>query len=148
MNNVVEFVKPKGFILDTNVVSEIMKPTPDSIVRVWLNTQVYSTLYLSSITLAELLFGVAILPDGRRKEILAKALSSSLKLFEQRVLAFDTKAAQKYADIGAIARAKGLGLPTPDSYIAAIAKANDLGVATRDVAPFQAVGLKVVNPWG
>ncbi len=134
-------------VLDTNVVSEAMKATPNPAVLAWLDEQAAETLYLSSVTLAELLFGIGVLPAGRRKEALTQMLDGLLALFEDRVLAFDTNAARHYADLAVTARAVGKGFPTPDGYIAAIAKARGFTVATRDVAPFKAVGLSVINPW-
>ena len=134
-------------VLDTNVVSEAMKATPNPAVLAWLDEQAAETLYLSSVTLAELLFGIGVLPAGRRKEALTQMLDGLLALFEDRVLAFDTNAARRYADLAVTARAVGKGFPTPDGYIAAIAKARGFTVATRDVAPFKAVGLNVINPW-
>ena len=134
-------------VLDTNVVSEAMKATPNPAVLAWLDEQAAETLYLSSVTLAELLFGIGVLPAGRRKEALTQMLDGLLALFEDRVLAFDTAAARRYADLAVTARATGKGFPTPDGYIAAIAKARGFTVATRDVAPFKAVGLSVINPW-
>ena len=134
-------------VLDTNVVSEAMKATPNPVVLAWLDEQAAETLYLSSVTLAELLFGMGGLPAGRRKEALTQMLDGLLALFEDRVLAFDTAAARRYADLAVTARAAGKGFPTPDGYIAAIAKARGFTVATRDVAPFKAVGLNVINPW-
>jgi len=134
-------------VLDTNVVSEAMKAAPNPAVLAWLDEQAAETLYLSSVTLAELLFGIGVLPAGRRKEALTQMLDGLLALFEDRVLAFDTNAARHYADLAVTARAAGKGFPTPDGYIAAIAKARGFTVATRDVAPFKAVGLNVINPW-
>lgn len=134
-------------VLDTNVVSEAMKTEPNRAVLAWLDEQAAETLYLSSVTLAELLFGIGALPAGRRKEALAQTLDGLLALFGNRVLAFDTDAAQHYAALAVAARAAGKGFPTPDGYIAAIATARGFTVATRDVAPFKAAGLSVINPW-
>ncbi|MDD5375460.1 type II toxin-antitoxin system VapC family toxin [Acidithiobacillus sp.] len=134
-------------VLDTNVVSEAMKAKPNSAVRAWLDDQAAETLYLSSITLAELLFGIGALPSGRRKDALTQTLDGLLELFRDRVLAFDTDAARRYAELAVNARAAGKGFPTPDGYIAAIANARGFTVATRDVAPFLAAGLTVINPW-
>ncbi len=134
-------------VLDTNVISEAMKPEPHPGVLTWLNEQAIETLYLSSVTLAELLFGIAALPIGRRKNILAKTLDGLLDLFGNRILPFDVNAARHYADLAVTARSAGQGFPTPDGYIAAIATAHGFIVATRDIAPFHAVGLKVINPW-
>ena len=134
-------------VLDTNVVSEAMKPAPDPALRSWLNEQVAETLYLASVTLAELLFGIGALPDGRRKKALAEMLDGVLELFGDRVLPFDIGAARYYAGLAVTARAAGKGFPTPDGYIAAIAASRGFIVATRDISPFEAAGLTVVNPW-
>ncbi|MBU6436479.1 MAG: type II toxin-antitoxin system VapC family toxin [Betaproteobacteria bacterium] len=133
-------------VLDTNVVSEAMRPAPHATVRAWLNAQVASTLYLSSVTLAEL-FGIGALPAGRRKDRLARTLDGLLALFDERVLPFDTDAARHHAALAVRARRAGHGFPTPDGYIAAIAASRGFSVATRDTAPFQAAGLNVINPW-
>jgi len=134
-------------VLDTNVVSEAMKREPNPAVLAWLNEQAAETLYLSSITLAELLFGIGALPAGRRKQALARAVDGLLALFGERVLAFDTDAARHYGELAVAARAAGHGFPLPDGYIAAIAAARGCTVATRDVAPFRSVGLDVIDPW-
>jgi predicted nucleic acid-binding protein len=134
-------------LLDTNVISEAMKPEPNLRVRAWLNEQVVETLYLSSVTLAELLFGIASLPTGKRKDGLQLALDGLLSLFKGRIVPFDADAARCYAALAVLARSHGKGFPTPDGYIAAIAAAHGLTVASRDKAPFEAAGVKVINPW-
>lgn len=134
-------------LLDTNVISEAMKSAPDVGVRDWLDAQAAETLFLSSITVAELLYGIGTLPEGRRKGNLAAALKGVLKLFEARILPFDTEAAKRYADLAVTARRAGRGFPTPDGYIAAVAAAHDFTVASRDTSAFAAAGLTVVNPW-
>jgi|ERR1035437_755367 predicted nucleic acid-binding protein len=134
-------------ILDTNVVSEAMKPEPDSAVRAWLNEQAAETLYLSSVTLAELLFGIRALPAGKRKNMLALTLDGLMKLFRDRVLPFDIDAARHYAELAVTAKAAGRGFPTPDGYIAAIAASRGFIVASRDTAPYKAAKVKVINPW-
>lgn len=134
-------------VLDTNVICEAMKPQPHPAVRAWLNDQAAETLYLSSVTLAELLFSIAALPAGKRKDMLALAVDGLLELFQGRVLPFDAEAARQYAELAVIARATGRGFPTPDGYIAAIAVSRGYIVATRDTAPFQAANVAVINPW-
>jgi len=134
-------------VLDTNVVSEAMKPEPHPVVRAWLNNQSIETLYLSSVTVAEMMFGIGALPVGKRKDMLAQALDGVLRLFRDRVLPFDIDAARCYADLAVTARASGRGFPTPDGYIAAIAASRGFMVASRDTAPYEAVSLRVVNPW-
>ena len=134
-------------VLDTNVISEAMKPSAHPAVSAWLNAQVAETLYLSSVTLAELLYGIGALPEGRRKNALASTLDGLLELFGSRVLPFDTEAARCYAQLATRARAAGKGFPTPDGYIAATAVARGFAVASRDTSPFAAAGVSVINPW-
>ena len=134
-------------VLDTNVVSEAMKPEPHPAVRAWLNNQAAETLYLSSVTLAELLFGIGALPAGKRQDMLAQTLDGLLGLFRDRVLPFDIDAARHYAALAVTARAAGRGFPTPDGYLAAIAVSRGFIVASRDIAPFEAAGVRVINPW-
>ncbi|NBU28192.1 MAG: type II toxin-antitoxin system VapC family toxin [Caulobacteraceae bacterium] len=134
-------------LLDTNVVSEAMKPEPNPAVRDWLDAQAAETLFLSSITLAELMFGIGALPAGRRRDGLTRVLEQLLDLFAGRILAFDTEAAMRYAGLAVRARAAGKGFPTPDGYIAAIAAAQGFAVASRDTSAFTAAGLTVMDPW-
>ncbi len=134
-------------ILDPYVVSEAMKPEPHPAVRAWLNEQAAETLYLSSVTLAELLFGIRALPAGKHKEMLTLALDGLMGLFRDRVLPFDTDAARCYADLAVTARASGRGFPTPDGYIAAIATSRGYSVASRDTAPYAAARVPAINPW-
>lgn len=134
-------------VLDTNVVSEAMKPDPHPPVRAWLNDQAAETLYLSSVTLAELLFGIAALPSGKRKDMLGKALDGLMGLFRDRVLPFDADAARRYAGLAVTAKTGGRGFPMPDGYIAAIAASRGFIVASRDTAPYEAAGVSVINPW-
>ncbi|MBM3517449.1 MAG: type II toxin-antitoxin system VapC family toxin [Alphaproteobacteria bacterium] len=134
-------------LLDTNVVSEAMKPEPHSRLLDWLDAQAAETLSLSSVTIAELLFGIGVLPTGKRKDRLAAALDGVLDLFAARILPFDTSAARRYADLAVKARAAGRGFPTPDGYIAAIAAAHGFTVASRDTNAFNAAGLTVSDPW-
>jgi toxin FitB len=134
-------------VLDTNVVSEAMKPEPHRAVRAWLNNQANETLYLSSVTLAELLFGIASLPAGKRRNMLAQTLDGLMGLFRDRVLPFDADAARRYAELAVTAKTSGRGFPTPDGYIAAIATSRGFIVASRDTAPYEAAGVSVINPW-
>lgn len=99
------------------------------------------------MTLAELLFGIGVLPAGKRKDMLAQALDGLLGLFRDRVLPFDIDAARRYAELAATAKGAGRGSPTPDGYIAAIAASRGFIVASRDTAPYEAASVTVVNPW-
>jgi predicted nucleic acid-binding protein len=100
-------------LLDTNIVSEAMKPEPNLVVRKWLDEQSAETLYLSSITIAELMFGIGALPKGKRRDKLTAALDSVLELFAERILPFDTNAARCYAGLAVKALAAGKASPLP-----------------------------------
>jgi toxin FitB len=135
-------------LLDTNVVSEPLRAAPDARVIEWIDAQPLETLFLSAITVAELRAGVALLPAGRRRTGLHESLERRvLPLFAGRVLAFDLACTQAYAEMIAKARAAGLAIASADGYIAAIAVANGLMVATRDTTPFKAAGTAVIDPW-
>jgi len=134
-------------LLDTNVVSETMRTEPHPSVTGWLDAQAAETLFLSSITVAEAMFGVGALPQGGRKDRLAEKLEGLLALFGARILPFDTAAARHYAVFATKARATGKGFPTPNGYTAAIAAAHGFAVASRDASAFTAAGLTVVDPW-
>ncbi|GAB7541045.1 MULTISPECIES: type II toxin-antitoxin system VapC family toxin [unclassified Cupriavidus] len=135
-------------LLDTNVVSEPLRAVGDPSVLAWIDAQNIETLYLAAISLAELRFGIAAMPAGKRREILQTSLERRvLPLFAGRILSFDAAASSAYAEIRARARAQGMAIATADGYIAATAAANGLTVATRDTAPFEAAGLEIINPW-
>lgn len=134
-------------VLDTNVISEAMKPEPHPKVKAWLNAQAAESLYLSSITLAELQFGIATLTDGKCKTVLLQALDGVVALFTGRILSFDQAAAIHYGSLAARARATGKGFPVPDGYIAAIAVSQGFKVATRDMSAFAAANIDAINPW-
>lgn len=135
-------------LLDTNVVSEPLRPAPEARVVEWLDAQPLETLYLSAMTVAELRAGVALLPAGKRRNTLNEYLKKRvLPSFVGRVLPFDLACTNAYAEALATARKAGSGIETADACIAAVAVANGLTVATRDTSPFQAAGLTVINPW-
>ena len=135
-------------LLDTNVVSEPLRPAPDARVVAWIDAQALATLYLSAITVGELRASVALLPAGKRRTGLQASLETQvLPLFAGRVLPFDLACTQAYAELMAKARVAGLAITSADGYIAAIAAANGLAVATRDTGPFEAAGATVINPW-
>jgi hypothetical protein len=135
-------------LLDTNVVSEPMRPKPDRNVLAWLDAQVAETLYLSTVSLGELLLGIESLPTGKRRKALASALGDQVvALFGERIVPFDLAAAQTYAKIVTRARRHGHAIAVADAQIAAIAASRHFSVATRDEAPFQAADIPVINPW-
>jgi len=135
-------------LLDTNVISEPWKPVPDEAVIAWLDAQAVETLFISAITIAELRFGIAAMPSGRRQTILLDRLEGEvLPHFSGRILSFDLTTSQFYSELMARARASGKAIGTADGYIAATAAANGLTISTRDTSPFEAAGVKVINPW-
>ena len=135
-------------LLDTNVVSEPLKSAGDANVLAWIDAQIIETLYLSTISLAELRFGIAALPEGKRRDTLHFSLEQRiLPLFVGRILLFDDPASKSYATLRARVRAIGQAIAPADGYIAAIAAMHGFAVATRDTSPFNAAGLVVINPW-
>lgn len=135
-------------ILDTNVISEINKRSVDANVRAWLRTQSPQDLFATSISLAEILYGVEILVDGKRKAELRDDMESVfVRYFRSRILPFDDRAARVYGILVAAARARGKSILIADGQIAAIAHVHAFTVATRDTSPFEAAGVPVINPW-
>lgn len=135
-------------VLDTNVVSEALKPIRDQRVLDWLNSQSAATLYSTSVTLAEMLIGIELLPEGKRKTSLTAMLAEvSGRLFADRILPFEARMARTMAEVNRMAVSKGHNILFADCQIAAIAAFHGFSVATRDEAPFRAAGLTVINPW-
>ncbi|MYD79006.1 MAG: type II toxin-antitoxin system VapC family toxin [Gammaproteobacteria bacterium] len=135
-------------LVDTSVVSEPMRSSPEPLVSKWLNSQALETLFLSAITVAELRYGIGTLPTGRRRDRLCEALETQiLPMFAGRVLAFDVSTSEVYAELMAKVRLAGRAISRTDGYIAATAIANAMTVATRHTSPFEVAGLKTVNPW-
>ena len=136
------------YVLDTNVVSELMRPAPDPSVEAWVAKHPAAHLYLSSIGEAELRYGVAIMPAGRRREALAAAVDGLVREdFAGRVLPFDSAAAHAYAEIAAARRRAGRPVSQADCQIAAIAHARGLALATRNVRDFAGMGIEIADPW-
>lgn len=135
-------------ILDTNVLSELMRPESDARVIAWVAARPTSSLFLTTVSEAELRYGMALLPTGRRKSRLTQALEEMLREeFSQRILPFDRDAASAYAEIVAHRRQTGQPIAQFDAQIAAIARARDAGVATRNEDDFSDCGIEVLNPW-
>ena len=135
-------------LLDTNVVSEVMKARPGKAVLAWLNSQESEKLYVSAITMGEITYGLRILPDGKRRSELRERFEQFIgQGFDQRVLAYDESAARLYGTL--MGDRKELGRPSsiPDGQIAAIARRDRLAVATRNVLDFESCGIEVVNPF-
>jgi predicted nucleic acid-binding protein len=135
-------------VLDTNVVSEMMRPIPDATVKQWLNAQVTEELWLNSIIVAELFFGVARMPEGVRKQRFTQASKEIVEQnFAGRILSFDLEAAAAYAEISARCMAKGHPIDMADAQIAAICWVQDAQLATRNTKHFEGLGLSLINPW-
>lgn len=135
-------------ILDTNVISEAMSSSPNSHVSRWLSDQLTSLLFTTTISLAEILYGIELLPPGkRRNELLVSAESMFPKLFAARILTFDEAAARAFAPIAVRRRSSGRPITIFDAQIAAIARANGAALATRNTGDFEECGVRVVNPW-
>jgi len=141
-------IAPRLIILDTNVVSELARPVPDARVLEWLGAQPPGDVFLSAVTEAELRYGVAILPEGRRRNELAVALDNFIGgEFAGRALPFDSFAAQAYATIAAERRTAGRPIAPFDAQIAAIARSLGASVATRDAGGFEGTGIELIDPW-
>lgn len=135
-------------ILDTNVISEVMKVSRDPVVFTWLSIQPTETLFITATSLSELLTGIEILPAGRRRDALRNGISEIINIyFDTRVLPFDKDAAAANAFLIAKARKAGTSISMQDAQIASIAYVHGFTVATRDTSPFKSLGLKVINPW-
>lgn len=135
-------------VLDTNVLSEAMRPKPDASVARWLEAAPPASLFTTAISEAELLYGAGLLAAGRRRQALEQALRQLFASdFAGRVLAFDAAAAQAFAAIAAARRRAGRPIATLDAQIAAIARAHGAAVATRNLADFDGCGVEVINPW-
>jgi predicted nucleic acid-binding protein len=132
-------------LLDTNVVSELMKSTPDRAVMVWMDAVPGATAFLSAVTQAEILYGVALVPKGKRREGLTHAAHTVLETyFRGRILPFDSDAAEALA---AARREAGRPISQSDAQIAAIARSRGAALATRNVPDFQGCGIEIINPW-
>ncbi len=135
-------------VLDTNVLSELLRPSPTRQVEAWLSAQDGTQVYFTTIGEAELRHGVAIMPAGKRRAELSKAIEGMLNEdFRDRVLPFDRAAARAYAAIAAERRAAGRPISQFDCQICAIARARDAVIATRNTADFEGCGVVLVDPW-
>ena len=135
-------------VLDTPVVSELMRGRPNPVVVNWLDRHPTGELFVTAVTEAEVRTGIAFLPDGARRRGLAAAADRAFgNLFAGRILPFDSAAAHVYAEIAARRRAAGRPLSQPDGQIAAIARTRNMAVATRNVRDFEYIDAEVIDPW-
>ena len=136
------------FLLDTNVLSELMKTQSDAKVIAWLDQQLDSELFYCAISKAEIEWGIAKLPDGKRKQQLDASAQDIFALFEGRCLAYDCQAASAYVEVAQTAKLAGRPMSVEDMMIAAITLVNGASLVTRNLADFEALnGLTAINPW-
>ena len=135
-------------VLDTNVVSELMRDHPHPAVLAWLDARPARRLFVTAVTEAEVCTGLAFLPEGKRRRRLTEAADRAFGgLFKGRVLPFDSRAARSYAQIVAACRAAGRPISQSDAQIAATAQSRGMAVATRNLRDFQDTGIDLVDPW-
>jgi predicted nucleic acid-binding protein len=135
-------------LLDTNILSELMRPLPTAVVEEWLGAQMSASLFISAVTEAELRFGVALLADGKRRSRLAEELDKMLaEDFAERILPFDSAAAISYARVASQRRKAGRPIAQADAQIVAIALSRGAALATRNVTDFADCGVDLINPW-
>jgi len=137
-----------GFLLDTNVISELVKPRPEASVTAWIEGTDESLLYLSVLTLGEIRRGIAALPQSRRRATLEAWLEKDLRArFEDRILVIDQEVADRWGLLTAAARNGGIVLPVIDGLLAATALEHNLTLVTRDTGQIPSMGVAVFNPW-
>lgn len=137
--------QPEVIVIDTNVVSEMMRELPDRTVLHWVASA--GRLHTSAITLAEVGYGIARLPDGRRKDLLAATAADVFTEFDDVILPFDAQAARRYATIVVDREMSGHPITTADAQIAAICASQDATLATRNISDFTGTGISLLNPW-
>jgi len=137
-----------GFLLDTNVISELVKPRPQANVTAWIESTDESLLYLSVLTLGGIRRGIAVLPQSRRRATLEAWLDKDLRArFENRILDVDQEVADRWGLLTAAARNSGIALPVIDGLLAATALEHNLTLVTRDTGQIPSMGVAVFNPW-
>ena len=134
-------------ILDTNVVSELMRSEPASQVANWIRDRDRRELCTTVITLAEIRYGIARLPDGRRKQVLLAAAGDIFSTFEDQILRVDTAAAEQYAVVASNRERAGKPIASMDALIAAVCRSRNAALATRNVADFDGTGIEIIDPW-
>lgn len=134
-------------ILDSNVVSEVMRPQPEARVITWLDRQPRTSLWITTITIFEVRFGLLSMPAGRRRDLYIQGFENFLTRNDERVLSFDAEAAEQASALMASRKTKGLPRESRDTMIAGIVLSHHATLATRNVRDFEDMGAKVINPW-
>jgi len=134
-------------VFDTNVISELMRSEPSPVVVEWVRAHRASELYATSITLAEVRYGIERLPDGSRRQRLRAVADEVFAAFEEQVLSFDAEAATRYAVIVSERDRAGLPIDGFDAQIAAICRSHGAALATRNLKDFHGTGIGVLDPW-
>lgn len=134
-------------ILDSNVVSELMRPRPEEKVIAWLNRQARSSIWTTSVTVLEIRLGLQIMPPGKRRDVYARGFESLLEGIDQRVAPFDVESAEHASTLMAVRKSQGRPREDRDTMIAGIVLARHATLATRNVAHFDDLSAPVVNPW-
>ena len=135
-------------VLDTNILSELMRSQPDRLVLRWIGKHKATSLFITALTQAEILYGLELLPEGKRRTALKEAAKSMFDVdFDRRILPFDSDAAQQFAVIAVTRRMIGCPISQIDAQIAAITLVHNAILATRNVADFEKCGIEIINPW-
>lgn len=134
-------------VLDTNVVSELMRPEPAPAVLAWMQRSSGNVLYTTAVTIAEIRYGIARLPEGRRRQSLQQAADEVFAAFPRQILPFDLASARAYADIVASREERGNPISGFDAQIAAICRSQAAALATRNTKDFVDTGISLLNPW-
>ena len=135
-------------ILDTNVVSELMRPAPERMVLSWFSSQAAEDLHVTAVTMAEILYGIELISSSRRRDVVRVATEKMFgDVFADRLLTFEDRSARAFSQIASSRRRQGKSMSGTDAQIAAIARVHGATLATRNMYVFEGCGVKLVNPW-
>ena len=135
-------------ILDTNVVSELMRPTPERMVLRWFSNQAAEDLHITAVTMAEILYGIELISSARRRDVVRAGAEKMFgDVFADRILAFEDRAARAFSQIASSRRRQAKPMSGVDAQLAAIARAHGATLATRNTYVFEGCGVRLVNPW-
>jgi hypothetical protein len=135
-------------ILDTNIVSELMRPAPERMVLQWFSSQAVEDLHVTSVTVAEILYGIELISSSRRRDVVRAGADKMFgDVFTDRILTFEDRAALAFSQIASSRRRQGKSMSGTDAQIAAIARVHGATLATRNTYIFEGCGVKLVNPW-